>query len=92
VSIADGFAGIRGRLALPLIAAPMFLVSGFDLVAAACINGVIGAFPTVNCRTSDELDAWLSGSASGSPAMPTPRACGRRRLARTSSCIAPMPG
>jgi nitronate monooxygenase len=60
VSIADGFAGIRGRLALPLIAAPMFLVSGFDLVAAACINGVIGAFPTVNCRTSDELDAWLS--------------------------------
>lgn len=44
---------------LPLIAAPMFLVSGVELVAAACTNGVIGAFPTANCRSSDELDAWL---------------------------------
>ncbi len=50
----------RDRLSLPLIAAPMFLVSGVELVAAACESGVIGAFPTVNCRTSDELDAWLS--------------------------------
>ncbi|MDE2362210.1 MAG: nitronate monooxygenase [Hyphomicrobiales bacterium] len=47
-------------LALPLIAAPMFLVSGVDLVAAACANGVIGSFPTVNCRTSDELENWLA--------------------------------
>ncbi|CCD87838.1 conserved protein of unknown function, putative 2-nitropropane dioxygenase [Bradyrhizobium sp. ORS 285] len=53
------FAALRGRLRLPLIAAPMFLVSGIELVSAACINGVIGAFPTVNCRTPDELDAWL---------------------------------
>jgi nitronate monooxygenase len=49
----------RGRLSLPLIAAPMFLVSGVDLVVAACRNGVIGAFPTVNCRSGDQLDAWL---------------------------------
>jgi nitronate monooxygenase len=35
----------RDRLSLPLIAAPMFLVSGVDLVVAACRNGVIGAFP-----------------------------------------------
>ncbi|MGJ5023799.1 NAD(P)H-dependent flavin oxidoreductase [Bradyrhizobium oligotrophicum] len=51
--------GLRTRLRLPLIAAPMFLVSGIELVSAACGNGVIGAFPTVNCRTPDELDAWL---------------------------------
>jgi nitronate monooxygenase len=37
----------------------MFLVSGVDLVVAACRNGVIGAFPTVNCRESEQLDAWL---------------------------------
>ena len=48
------------RLTLPLIAAPMFLVSGVDLVAAACAAGVVGAFPTVNCRTAEELDVWLT--------------------------------
>ncbi|PPQ32401.1 2-nitropropane dioxygenase [Rhodopila globiformis] len=53
------FAILRRRLRLPLIAAPMFRVSGVDLVAAACRSGVIGAFPTANCRTAEELDAWL---------------------------------
>jgi nitronate monooxygenase len=48
------------RLQLPLIAAPMFRVSGVDLVTAACRHGVIGAFPTANCRTTEELDAWLT--------------------------------
>jgi nitronate monooxygenase len=57
---ADPLARFRDRLSLPLIAAPMFLVSGVDLVAAACCNGVIGAFPTVNCRSSEQLDSWLS--------------------------------
>ncbi len=47
------------RLALPLIAAPMFRVSGPDLVIAACKAGVIGSFPTANCRSIDMLDAWL---------------------------------
>lgn len=51
---------ISPSLQLPLIAAPMFLVSGIDLVVAACASGVMGAFPTVNCRSSDELDRWLS--------------------------------
>ncbi|WP_315783393.1 MULTISPECIES: nitronate monooxygenase [unclassified Bradyrhizobium] len=50
---------LRARLRLPLIAAPMFLVSGIDLVSATCANGVIGSFPTVNCRTAGELEAWL---------------------------------
>jgi nitronate monooxygenase len=56
---ADPLARFRDRLSLPLIAAPMFLVSGVDLVVAACRNGVIGAFPTVNCRNPDQLDGWL---------------------------------
>ncbi|MDX6584409.1 MAG: nitronate monooxygenase [Solirubrobacterales bacterium] len=56
---ADPLARFRDRLSLPLIAAPMFLVSGIDLVVAACRNGVIGSFPTVNCRSSEQLDAWL---------------------------------
>jgi nitronate monooxygenase len=56
---ADPLARFDGRLSLPLIAAPMFLVSGVDLVVAACRNGVIGAFPTVNCRSPEQLDAWL---------------------------------
>jgi nitronate monooxygenase len=37
----------------------MFLVSGVELVVAACRNGVIGAFPTVNCRSPEQLDGWL---------------------------------
>lgn len=51
---------ITSRLRLPLIAAPMLRVSGPDLVSAACRAGVIGAFPTKNARTSDELDTWLT--------------------------------
>jgi nitronate monooxygenase len=50
---------LKSRLRLPLIAAPMFLVSGPALVKAACRAGVIGSFPTANCRTVEELDRWL---------------------------------
>src|SRR3954452_15565878 len=50
----------RDSLSLPLIAAPMFLVSGVELVVAACRNGVIGSFPTVNCRSPEQLDEWLT--------------------------------
>ena len=50
---------LKSRLRLPLIAAPMFLVSGPALVKAACRAGIIGSFPTANCRTVEELDGWL---------------------------------
>ena len=62
-SDADKYRLSQSRLSLPLIAAPMFLVSGVDLVSEACASGVIGSFPTVNCRSSDELDAWLADIA-----------------------------
>lgn len=45
---------------LPVFAAPMFLVSGPDLVIAACRAGIVGAFPTHNARTAAELDAWMA--------------------------------
>lgn len=51
---------LAGRLTLPLIAAPMFTVSSPELVIAACRAGVVGAFPTANCRTVEDLDAWLT--------------------------------
>jgi len=55
----DRLGALRSRLALPLICAPMFLVSGPDLVIAACRNGVIGSFPAPNARPLEVLDAWL---------------------------------
>jgi nitronate monooxygenase len=45
---------------LPVFAAPMFLVSGPELVVAACEAGIAGAFPTPNCRSSAELDQWMT--------------------------------
>lgn len=59
-STAEKVAAIKARLALPAIAAPMFLVSGPDLVIAACKAGVIGAFPTLNARPLEELERWFA--------------------------------
>jgi nitronate monooxygenase len=53
------------RLKLPLIAAPMFLISGPELVLAACREGVIGTFPTPNARTVAVLDEWLDRITTG---------------------------
>jgi nitronate monooxygenase len=50
----------ENRLAIPAIAAPMFLRSGPDLVVEACKHGVVGAFPSLNQRTSDGFEAWLT--------------------------------
>jgi nitronate monooxygenase len=47
------------RLVVPVIAAPMLRVSGIELVSAACAAGVIGAFPTANCASLEELESWL---------------------------------
>jgi len=50
---------IAERLRIPAIAAPMFLVSGVDMVLAACKAGIVGSFPANNARTLDDLDAWM---------------------------------
>lgn len=47
-------------LRLPVVAAPMFLVSGPEMVIAAARGGIVGAFPTPNCRTAEILDTWMT--------------------------------
>ena len=46
-------------LALPVIAAPMFLISGPELVIECCKNGIVGTFPALNQRTSEGFEEWL---------------------------------
>ncbi len=50
---------ISDQLVLPVIAAPMFLVSGPDMVIESCKAGIIGSFPLLNARTTDILDNWM---------------------------------
>ena len=50
------FAGLRA----PVIGAPMFLVSGPELVIEQCKAGIIGSFPALNARPQEQLDAWLT--------------------------------
>jgi nitronate monooxygenase len=64
-------AALGRHLALPVIGAPMFLVSNPDLVIAQCRNGVIGAFPALNARPEAQLDEWLTqitGELANAPA------------------------
>ncbi len=79
---------LQGRLRLPLIAAPMFLVSGPELVLAACKAGIVGGLPALNARTTEEFSQWMdelhgalsASSTSGVLAVnvPTPKFGGKR--------------
>lgn len=52
---------IAGRpLRLPVIAAPLFIISGPELVIAQCKAGVVGSFPALNARGEQTLDDWIS--------------------------------
>ena len=51
---------LHGRLALPAIGAPLFIISNPRLVVAQCIAGVVGAFPSLNARPAELLETWLS--------------------------------
>ncbi|HHT11971.1 MAG TPA: nitronate monooxygenase [Propionibacterium sp.] len=50
---------LSGRLRMPVVAAPMFLVSGPELVVESCRAGVLGSFPALNQRTTEGLREWL---------------------------------
>ena len=50
---------ILQRLRLPVIAAPMFIVSNPKLVIAQCTAGIVGSFPALNARPAEKLDEWL---------------------------------
>ncbi len=52
-------------LRLPAFAAPMFLISGPEIVLAACKAGIIGAFPTPNARPIEVLDEWMQTITNG---------------------------
>src|ERR1700728_4716388 len=51
---------LQGRLRLPVIGAPMFIVSTPRLVLAQCKAGVVGSFPALNARPAAQLDDWLA--------------------------------
>jgi nitronate monooxygenase len=50
---------LTSRLRLPAMAAPLFLVSGPELVIAQCKAGIVGSFPSLNARPISLLDEWL---------------------------------
>ena len=47
------------ELSLPIVAAPMFLISGPQLVIECCKNGIVGTFPALNQRTSEGFEEWI---------------------------------
>lgn len=63
---------LRERLSLPLFVAPMFLISGPELIIASVHAGALAAFPSVNARSSSELERWLAriGEESAEAAAP----------------------
>jgi nitronate monooxygenase len=48
------------NLSLPVIASPMFIASGPELVKAQCKAGIVGSFPALNARPAELLDTWLT--------------------------------
>ena len=50
---------LQGRLSLPVIGSPLFIVSGPELVIAQCKAGIVGSFPALNARPAEMLDKWL---------------------------------
>ncbi|MCB1407693.1 MAG: nitronate monooxygenase [Rhodobacteraceae bacterium] len=51
---------LKSRLRLPVIGAPLFLISGPELVIAQCKAGIVGSFPSLNARPIEMLDHWLT--------------------------------
>jgi nitronate monooxygenase len=49
----------ENRLTLPVIGAPLFIISHPPLVLAQCLAGVVGSFPALNARPKEQLDEWL---------------------------------
>ncbi|WP_323018594.1 nitronate monooxygenase [Castellaniella sp.] len=51
---------LHQAMTLPVMAAPMFIVSGPELVIAQCASGIIGSMPALNARPQAQLDVWLT--------------------------------
>ncbi len=50
---------LKEKLRLPVVGAPLFIVSNPDLVISQCKSGIVGSFPALNARPEMELDRWL---------------------------------
>ena len=50
---------LRGRLSIPVIASPLFIISNPDLVIAQCKAGIVGSFPSLNARPLPQFEEWL---------------------------------
>lgn len=50
---------LKGKLRLPVVGAPLFIISNPDLVIAQCKAGIVGSFPSLNARPVSQLDEWL---------------------------------
>lgn len=72
---------LLGQMTLPVIGAPLFIVSNPDLVIAQCSAGIIGSFPALNARPAEILHEWLDRITSTLEA---------RRAADPSARIAPF--
>lgn len=53
-------ASLKDTLRLPVVGAPLFIISNPDLVLAQCKAGIVGAFPALNARPPELLDEWLA--------------------------------
>jgi nitronate monooxygenase len=71
---------LADNLALPVIGAPLFIVSNPDLVIAQCLAGVVGSMPALNARPAEQLEEWLTAIDA---------ALAQARAARPGAKIAP---
>ncbi|ECI7719528.1 nitronate monooxygenase, partial [Salmonella enterica subsp. enterica] len=51
---------LRSRLRIPVVAAPLFIISHPPLVLAQCKAGIVGSFPALNARPEAQVDEWLA--------------------------------
>ena len=51
---------LKGRLRIPVVGAPLFIISNQELVIAQCKAGIVGSFPTLNARPIEQLDDWMA--------------------------------
>lgn len=51
---------LKDKLRLPVVSAPMFIISNPALVIAQCKAGIVGSFPALNARPESQLDEWLA--------------------------------
>ena len=55
MALPGGLSGLR----IPVIGAPLFIISNPQLVIAQCTSGIVGSFPALNARPQSQLDEWL---------------------------------